>query len=171
MRRTIKLSVSLCLALLAMAVLLTSTARAGQDDFCLVCAHENIITPLDDTFINPCTGEEVLVTGELHTLYYVTEDNNGGLHVHSHGNIQGGTGVGLTSGDRYVLTNARNLTTNNQFIDPLDTRASTGNFVSYLQATAPGPKNNFYIRIQQHVTINANGELTVLRDEMTTECR
>ena len=169
MQRIIKLS--LCVAVLTAAVCLTGTARAGNDDFCLVCAHENITTTLNDTFVNPCTGEEVLVTGELHTLYYVSQDSAGGLHVRSHGNIQGGTGVGLTSGDRYVLTNARNLETNNQFIDILDTRASECTFVSYLQATTPGPKNNFYIRIQQHVTINANGEITVLREEMTTECK
>jgi hypothetical protein len=34
-----------------------------------------------------------------------------------------------------------------------------------------GPRNNFVLRVRVHVTVNANGVVTVSRGEETFDCR
>jgi hypothetical protein len=69
-------------------------AQATTDTF-------NEKVPLDQVVDNPCTGEQIRVTGALHILFHVTEDANGGLHVQTHFQPRGVSGTGLESGTRY----------------------------------------------------------------------
>ncbi len=166
--------ITLLSALVAALVAFTSTARGGPDKFCLVCLKSNVTTPLNGFFTNPCTGEMVgSPDGYLHSLYFASMDGNGAIHVDSHDNVQGGTAVGMTTGEQYIFNEASSLNTNNIAfaVDPVDGRAAEGDFVHYVKVISPGSGDNFFVRIQQHLTIDAGGVTTVLRDEETTECR
>lgn len=167
--------VTLLSALFALLVALGGTARGGPDKFCLVCVKTSITTPLDGFFTNPCTGEMVGSSdGSLHTVYFASTDASGAIHVESHDNVQGGSAVGMTTGTRYVFNEAGNLNTNNVAfaVDPVAGRAAEGTLVHYVRVISPGAADNFLIRIQQHMTIDANGVTTVLQDSgITTECR
>lgn len=57
--------------------------------------------PLDLTVDNPCTGEPLYLTGELHILFQFTEDANGGVHVQTQFQPQGASGTELVSGEQY----------------------------------------------------------------------
>src|SRR5687767_14250434 len=53
---------------------------------------------------NPCTGEDVeFVEGQMHLVIATGEDPGGGVHYNDHVNFGGVRGVGLTSGDEYVV--------------------------------------------------------------------
>jgi hypothetical protein len=67
-------------------------AQATTDTF-------NETVPLDLTVDSPCTGEPLLLTGELHILFLITEDANGSLHVQTQFQPQGASGTGLVSGE------------------------------------------------------------------------
>jgi hypothetical protein len=170
-RRLTLLSAS---ALAAALVALGGAARGGPNKSCAVCVRENVVTPLDGFFTNPCTNEQLgQPEGELHTIYSVSVDGDGAIHVESHDNVQGGSAVGMTTGARYVFNEAGHLNTNNiaLAVDPVGGRAAEGTFVHYVAAISPGSGDNFFIRVQQHLTIDANGVTTVLQDGLTTECR
>jgi hypothetical protein len=50
-----------------------------------------------------CGGEVINVTGTIHTVNRVRVDEDGTFHGTSHFNLVGVKGVGLTSGDNYVI--------------------------------------------------------------------
>jgi hypothetical protein len=165
--------ITLLPALVAALIALSATALGGPDKFCLVCVKSNITTPLDGFFTNLCNGEIVAnPDGYLHSTYFASVDGNGAIHVTSHDNVQGGTAVGMTTGERYIFNAADSLNWNNIAfaVDPVDGRAE-GDLVHYVKVISPGSDDNFFVRVQQHLTIDANGVVTVLRDEQTTECR
>ncbi len=170
MPRRITLLPALALALAVFG----ATARGGPDNSCPVCLKTSATTPLNGFFTNPCNGEVVAAAGGyLHSFYFVSMDADGAIHVESHDNVQAGEAVGLTSGERYVFNGADNLNTNNAAfgVVSVDGRAIGGTLVHYVRAVSPGSGDNFFVRIQQHLTIDANGVVTVLRDDETTECR
>jgi len=58
--------------------------------------------PVSGTFFDECTGEEIQITGEAHLLGSITTTKDGRTRRHAHVNLTG-TGVGLTSGNEYVI--------------------------------------------------------------------
>ena len=68
--------------------------------------QENTRLPLDQTVADPCTGENVRLTGELHLAHKVSTDGLGVQHDAFHTNFTNVTGVGLSSGDFYRGTSA-----------------------------------------------------------------
>jgi hypothetical protein len=58
-----------------------------------------------------CTGEEIHVTGTVHSVdrYYETD---GGFHSRTHYNLVNARGVGLTSGEEYIITSAGGIAEN-----------------------------------------------------------
>ena len=76
---------------------------------CASAGNANVITqvdmPLATTVVLPCaaggTGETVELTGEVHAVFGVTHDANGGLHIATHFNNVSVKGIGLTTGNTY----------------------------------------------------------------------
>ncbi len=130
---------------------------------------DNVIFPLDMMVYVPCAlggaGEMVHRTGDLHSLFHVTEDESGGFHMVSHSQPQGVSGIGLTSGDKYQGTGVTRSTSNFNVFPYNDT------FINNFRIIGQGPGNNYTIHHNTHITINANGELTAYVDNFKAECK
>ncbi len=116
----------------------------------------------------PCAngglGEEVLLSGNLHDVFHVTSDGNGGFHVKTHDSPQGMSGVGLTTGLKYQATGV----TQENFdikVNQHDT------FVNNFRIIGQGPGNNFDIHNNFHITLNANGVVSSFHDHFTATCK
>ena len=116
----------------------------------------------------PCanggSGEDVDFEGPLHIVMNLTFDGKGGVHMKYHFQPQGLTGVGLTTGDKYQATGETQEVSNLQV-------GVTDTFVNNFKIIGPGPGNNFLVHEVFHVTVNANGTVTVLHDNFTTDCK
>jgi hypothetical protein len=116
--------------------------------------------------VNPCNGEAVIVTGELRTTTRTTVDSRGGLHIafnlvpsQVRGQGQSGTAYKAVGGQRETFN-----------VD-LDGAPMTDTFTSTFNLISQGGTPNFIVKMTFHVTVNANGEETVLVDRESLECR
>src|SRR5947199_10752120 len=57
----------------------------------------------DSTITNPCNGEDVNVSGNVHVTIGATIDGNGGSHLRIHINNQDLSGIGVDTGSRYQI--------------------------------------------------------------------
>jgi hypothetical protein len=142
----------------AVAALATVTPRDAAAE---VLINEDV--PIEETLDNPCTGEEVLLSGRAHQLLRVTENGNT-YHFGRHFNAAGVTGVGVTSGARYVL----GATFNDEFTIA---KGGTQTSVQTLNVIGTGRTPNFLVRALFHVTIDANGDVHSDIDNYRSECR
>jgi hypothetical protein len=133
-------------------------AQAATDTF-------NETVPLDEIFDNPCTGEPVHLTGELHILFHVTEDANGGFHVQTHFQPQGVSGTGLVSGEQY---RGVGVTRDEFYFPPEELRETT--FIDRFYFVSKGPSENMLATTTTHVTFNANGEPTAELFRLEIKC-
>lgn len=126
------------------------------------------IVPLSLTTFIPCAaggqGEDVVLEGYLHALFHVTVNAPGGVTVKSHFQPQGITGFGSVTGDKYQGTGVTQDITVLNF-------GATFTYVNNFRMIGQGPGNNFLVHELIHITINANGTLTVVVDQVSTECR
>jgi hypothetical protein len=113
---------------------------------------------------NGGAGENVTLSGVLHDLFHVTVNGNRFV-LKFHDQPQGISGVGEISGDVYHATGVTQETTTTGIIGVTD------NFVNNFKIIGQRPGNNFLVHENLHVTVNANGTLTVLRDHVTAECK
>jgi hypothetical protein len=126
--------------------------------------------PVDSRLFLPCAnggaGEVVHFTGWIVGVSSGTADGAGGFHARSIEVEQGVSGVGETTGGRYV-EHFVNLSFSSTGSDgfPL---TSTQQLIYRVDSAGPG--SDSLIRIRNHTTINANGETTVTFDEATMEC-
>ena len=126
----------------------------------------SVKVPLDEIFDNPCTGEPVHFTGELHILFHQTEDANGGFHVQTHFQPQGVSGTGLLSGEQY---RGVGVTRDETYFPPGEFREFT--YVNRFYMISAGPSDNMLETATIHVTFNANGEPTAeLVRPLDTKC-
>jgi hypothetical protein len=116
---------------------------------------------------NGGNGELVRLTGELHVLFLVTFDQDGGLLVASHFQPMGVTGLGEVTGDRYQATG---ITRDNENFRPAGYPFET-TYVNNFWIVGQGSGNNFLVHQTFHITVNANGELTTQVDNFRTECK
>lgn len=147
------------------AIALAGAAGAGAQAT-TVTTNEQV--PITVFAFVPCAndgaGELVLLTGTLHVLTHVTIDDQGGLHVKQHFQPQGLSGVGLTTGDTYRGTGVTQTEFN-------ATAATEQTSINNFRIIGQGPDNNFLVHSTFHVTVNANGEVTTVVDNFSTECR
>jgi hypothetical protein len=135
--------------------------------------HGEVITrgeiPLDTVVSNPCAvagGDElVALAGQVHAVFSVTGDANGGWHVSTHFNNQGVTGVGLTTGNKYLGTGGNRYTSRS--------REAIGEFtfVNRFHLISTGASSNLVIHEIVHVTISANAEVTANVLHVSVGCR
>ena len=118
----------------------------------------------------PCAdggaGELVELTGPLHTLITLTINGN---HVSgfTHFQPQGLSGTGQTTGDKYQATGV----TQDHFSGSFTNGQFNETFVNNFRIIGQGPGNNFLVHENVHITVNANGVVTVLHDNFSIECR
>jgi hypothetical protein len=77
----------------------------------------NQIIPVNFSVLNPCNGEIVSLSGEVHIVSSFTEDAGGGFHSVFHINGHS-TGTGLTTGATYQFTWAQDVAASSQTPPP-----------------------------------------------------
>ena len=131
----------------------------------------NEIVPIGIAVFVPCAngglGEVVQAAGYLHINTHTTINDNR-VHVKTHSNPQGVTGVGLTTGDKYQGTGVTQDTNN---FDAVDGFPFTFTFVNNFRFIGQGRGNNYTVHENFHVTVNANGETTTVVDNFKAECK
>lgn len=117
----------------------------------------------------PCAaggaGELVDLSGPLHTLLTFTIINNnasGVIHFQPHGI----SGIGETTGLKYQATGV----TSTSFKFSLQNGQVTQTFINRFDIIGQGPGNNFGIQETAHITLNADGTVTVFFDNFRVEC-
>lgn len=114
---------------------------------------------------NPCTGEPVALEGELLVVSHITENAGGGFTANIFLIPQRVRGVGLVSGSAYLFNGAThssftlNGPAQNQVTDTF-----TSNLVS------PGGGGNLLVTGVFHETVDANGEITALVENVAARC-
>jgi len=123
--------------------------------------------PVSITVFIPCAnngaGETVTLTGNLHIEAHIVFDNAGGGHLHILFNPQGISGTGDVTGAKYQGTG----------MTQEDENFKTGfefTFVNRFDIIGQGPGNNFSVHETAHITVNANGTLTVFFDNFSVTC-
>jgi hypothetical protein len=115
-----------------------------------------------DIFTNPCSGEEVVGEGEIQLIITYVEDPSGARHFTLH-QVSHGTAVGVSTGDRYVITGVdQEMSQALDFEGPF-TLNLTGTY------TAPGSGNNFFFRLTW-IGEYVDGEVVMHRLEESATC-
>lgn len=153
----------LLLATLVVAGVATGVASAGvtQNDV-------NQTIPWSD-FI-PCAnggaGEDVSGTIDLHMLMTSTVNGNN-VSGKYHFQPQGSNLVGSVSGDTYQATGVSQGT----FKGSLQNGQFVATDVNNYRLIGHGPGNNLLIHEVSHITVNANGDVTVTFDKPSVDCK
>jgi hypothetical protein len=158
-------------AVTAASVAVVLTAIGAGTAASPASAATNVVrVPVDSRLFLPCAnggaGEVVHFTGMIIGVSSGTADGAGGFHARSIEVEQGVQGVGETTGRRYVehFVNLFFSTTGPDGF-PL---VSTQQLIYRVDSAGPGVDS--LIRIRNHTTINANGDVSVTFDDATMEC-
>jgi hypothetical protein len=126
--------------------------------------------PISLTVFVPCgaaggLGEFVALSGNLHDLFTMTIDGNGGIHLDVSDNPQGVSGVGLTTGNKYQGTGVTRFGTSS-------TAGGTSEFtfLNNFRIIGSGPGNNLMVHEDFHVTVNPDGTVTSYHDNFSITC-
>lgn len=123
----------------------------------------NIRFPINGTgVVNPCNGEILTFSGELHLTFRVTLDSSGGFHLGAHDNIHV-TATG-DQGNTYVGNEEDNFEVNGRVGVEV---TATDTFSEISKGSAP----NFVVQAVFHITVNPDGTVTAFVDHFTAECR
>jgi hypothetical protein len=125
---------------------------------------QNFSDPFDAVFFG-CT-EPIHFTGDLHVLLHFTATGSGNFSSKYHFQPQGVSGVGLVTGAKYQATGVSQdeYSVNGPF--PYEET-----YINNFRLIGQGPDNNLLIHENLHITVNANGYLTVFHDNFSAECR
>ena len=145
-----------CLALLAIVTMIAPPLAWG--------ATTSTVIPAPSPILNPCNGESVDLSGNIHMTLGLTTDGSGGSHFRSHINNQGVSGIGATTGSRYQIPSTGDtslyLGSATTFTMTLDNRV-----------VAQGSTPNFSFREVFHITIDANGVPAASVFDLQTACQ
>jgi hypothetical protein len=157
-RRTIGRNLAAAMLLPALAlVLLVAPARAAN----VVNVTFNIPAAVYD---NPCVGEQVALSGQLHLILNVTTDSSGGYHFVSKWNASY-TGSGLLSGASYTASESKQESWTASQLPASHTTTSV------VKLTSKGGAPNAYLYTTMTTTIDANLVATVTVDSVSIDCR
>ena len=118
-----------------------------------------------------CLSEQIAIESRAHLTGTTTYDADGGVHIHSLLNVVS-EGVGLTSGDKYVVRERGSDHGNARDFES-DQLPATGTQIYDMYMIRKGsdtPEDDFVYHTVYSVTIDANGELTLHADEARIEC-
>jgi hypothetical protein len=124
--------------------------------------------PINITVFVPCAaggaGEDVALSGDIHDLFAITFDSNGGFHATMHDNPQGVSGIGLTTGDKYQGTGVTLSVFNGKV-------GFETTFVNNFRIIGQGPGNNFLVHENFHITVHPDGTVTGFVDNFSVSCK
>jgi hypothetical protein len=144
------------------SMLIPFTARAGA-----VNATVNVQVPLDLVVFVPCAnggaGENVEISGTLHILLHITINDNR-VNIKEHFQPQDASGVGEDTGDVY---HAVGVTQDQESFGAVSDEFT---FINNFRIVGQGPGNNFQVHENVHITINANGDVTSVHDNLSATC-
>jgi hypothetical protein len=132
-----------------------------------VASAETVVNehiPISGLVLNECNGETVALSGEAHVVIRETSDGAGGMHFGFHGNFTGVTGTGDQGNDysvQDVLNDSFNLT------NGATEHTVNESFTLISHGSAP----NFIGHALFHITVNANGDITVEFTNISGECQ
>jgi len=125
----------------------------------------NETNDITGTIFQECIGEEVDLEGTIHTIIRTTVDANGGMHVGVRARIKA-QGTGATTGGKYVVS-LQNVMKENV--------TGAGAMTQVLEVDShiigQGKSPNFVAVVRVHMTVNANGVVTVDSVEVSSRCR
>ncbi|SRR6266446_4484169 len=146
----------------AVLAIFTTSANAA------IQVNESI--PITLSVFVPCAaggaGEIVDLSGPLHVLLTFTINGNN-LSGRQQFQPQGISGTGETTGLSYQATGL----TATSFAGSLVNGQFTQTFINRFDIIGQGPNNNFTVHETLHITINADGTVTVFFDDFSVECR
>ena len=148
---------------LLMVVACLATAAGPSPARAEVLLNERM--PVTITFLEECSGEEILITGEAHLLGSITTTKDGRMRRHAHVNLNG-TGVGLTSGNEYVVNDNFKI---REVTDPAECGFKYED-VERIRLISKGAQPNQMVVIGLKLSQNAECQMT---SEITaeTDCR
>ncbi len=131
---------------------------------------ENDKIPVEIDLDIPCAnggaGELVSLTGNLHVL--TTYSINGNVvRGRFHDQPEDIKGFGSVTGDRYEATGV----SQGQFKASLQNGQAIVSFINNFRIIGQGTGNNFLVHQNVHMTINANGDLTTVVDQVRADCK
>jgi hypothetical protein len=164
---TVRITLGLaCAATLALAGLSRPRAAGAQTD-----VHKETTTTRDIEFSDfiPCAnggeGEFVSVTGtERERTFWSMNDKHIVFDIST---SYSGRGVGLTTGDTYVLNDSFRSKLNFQ----LDSAPESDTIIEKSNIIGQGGAPNLVLHRVTHVTVNANGEVTASHFDINVQCR
>ena len=129
----------------------------------------NFTTQIDITMPVLCPdgfAENVHLTGSLHVLMSSTSNGN---NVSGRYQFQpkGVTGIGETTGYEYQGTGVTEQT----FTTSLQNGQANLTFVNNFRLISHGPGENYLVHETMHITINADGTVTVNFDNLSIDCK
>lgn len=124
----------------------------------------NPAVPFSVVVLNPCNGEVVDIDGTIQLRYETRTDANGSSHTV--GRIfERGKGTGEVTGASYVFNTDSTI---NVYSATISQEVSQ---VVYIRLIGQGQAPNFYGKQVLHFTVNANGDLVGVVDDITGECQ
>ena len=125
--------------------------------------------PIDLLVFVPCAnggaGEDVQLSGFLHVVTSMTINGNN-LRGKVHFQPQGIKGVGAITGDKYQGTGVTQDEFKGSFVKGYEETS-----VDNIRIIGQGNGNNFLVHTVFHITVNANGQITVVLVHAKTECK
>jgi len=144
--------------------------KAASDETVTAANRSSDITsvvPMDRIYYVSCAnggdGEEVAVSGNLNVVMKLITNENRVTFTY-HINPQGLTGLGLTTGERFVASGGSNGTQSGV----LENGQFTTTFTEQLRIV--GASATFLVRYKFHVTITPDGVYTVSTSEEQSAC-
>jgi hypothetical protein len=154
-----------------MTVFLLSLTGVGLASAQAVTETVVIRTPVDEDGQFVCTSGLQHLTGEIQTVFHVTEDGAGGFTIVSNSNYVNFTGLDSETGQQYRATGSAFGNTTSH-VGEVGFPATT-TLVGSAHVIAQGPPDpglTYEVLIQQHITVTANGDIVVDRNEFREEC-
>jgi hypothetical protein len=117
------------------------------------------------TFVNPCSGEPLVLQTEVQTFTRLVTDGSGGTHLHFNGRWKY-RAVSQATGIEYLGNETGNWSI---------FRSSGGTYnetyVSRGQVVARGPAENLNIHTFMKVTVTPDGKVATAMEYQTVDCR
>lgn len=128
-------------------------------------------TPFAHSITSDCTGEEVLLQGKMHTVVHFG-DSGDRVHFGEDVHLTGMKGTAILSGARYVEMDVQNTQANiTAFGQREITAERTMNLTRLGEDKTFGDGDDLHVHVIAHMTMNANGVVTVDKVDSRNECR
>jgi hypothetical protein len=141
-----------------------SQEPGDHPSFAAITQHESSRGPLELSIFDPCTEDDLELTGETIFQSTVTQLPSGELRIEGLSRDKV-SGTGFFTGLLYRGYGVTHFTFNTRGGLPY-VQVGVGN----LRIDVAGPNNLLLVRFRFHLTVNANGEVTVSRELGSVEC-